>query len=356
VSDASVAELARLIEVTSGNVIIPGHYPFLATAAARRVRACCLPDLAAYVRALASGALASEWGSLLPLITVNESYFFRTPQHFAALTRDLLDPLLAARQAAHRLGLWSAGCARGEEPGTLAMLLAEHPALAGWDWRILATDVDEEALAAARRGVYGARAVAQIPLALLARHFTNSGDRFELASTLRKRIDFRTLNLMDDPLVAPGAPFDVILLRNVLIYFRPEAQWRVACAVARHLAADGILILGPAETLWQISDELEPVDLGDCFCYRRKGTGDRGQGTGTDRRGSGLGARGSAPTQPEDRGPGCGVRGPAPTQLEDRGPGSGDRGPAPAHFETDNGPVATDHGPRAPVPERHGTR
>ncbi|MFH1177185.1 MAG: CheR family methyltransferase, partial [Acidobacteriota bacterium] len=351
-SDAPVAELARLIEAASGNVITPGHYPFLAQAAARRVRACSLPDLAAYVKALASGALTGEWGSLLPLITINESYFFRTPQHFAALTRDLLGSLLAARHSDRRLGIWSAGCARGEEPGTLAILLAEHPALAGWDWRILATDVDEETLAAARRGLYGARAVAQIPAPLLSRHFTSGGDRFELASALRQRIDFRTLNLMDDPLVAPGAPFDVIMLRNVLIYFRPEAQRRVARAVARNLAADGYLFLGPAETLWQISDELEPVDLGDCFCYRKKGTEDRGPGSGVrgpaparpDDRGPGAGVRGPATARPDDRGPGSGVRGPAPTHPGDRGPGSGVRGPAPTH-PGDRGPGAGVRGP-----------
>jgi len=267
-SDA-VAELARMIEEASGNVVPPAHLPFLAQAAGARVRATGQRDLAAYVAALRRGTLDDEWRALLPLVTVNESYFFRTPQQFQALARVVLPDLLAARAAGRRLRLWSAGCARGEEPGTLALVLAELPELAGWDWRILATDVDEEALADARRGIYAERAVAQVAAPLRERHFTGRGEHLVLSETLRARIDYRSLNLVHEPLDVPGGPFDIVFLRNVLIYFRVESQRRVAAAIAARLAPDGVLFLGPAETLWQISAALEPVDLGDCFCYRR---------------------------------------------------------------------------------------
>ena len=267
-SDAA-AELARLVEEVSGNVVPPAHLPFLAQAAAARVQATGHRDLAAYVASLRRGALAGEWSALLPLVTINESYLYRTPQHFAALEHALLPELMAARADRRRLRLWSAGCARGEEPATLAIVLAETPALAGWDWRILATDVDEEALAAARRGRFGERAVAIVPPELRERHFERQGGEYVLAPALQSHIEHRVLNLVHEPLVAAGGPFDLVFLRNVLIYFRPESQRRVAAAVAQHLAPDGRLFLGPAETLWQLTDALEPVDLGDCFCYRR---------------------------------------------------------------------------------------
>jgi chemotaxis protein methyltransferase CheR len=263
-------ELARLVEEVSGNVVPPAHLPFLAQAADARVRATGLGSLAAYVEALGAGALAGEWGSLLPLVTVNESYLFRTPEQFAALDRLLLPRLLAARAGERRLRVWSAGCARGEEPATLAMVLAAAPALSGWDWRVIATDVDETALAAARRGVYGGRAIAGVPPELRRRFLPGEGKALALAPELLSRIDYRVLNLVREPFADPGGPFDLVFLRNVLIYFRLESQQRVAAMVAGTLAEDGYLFLGPAETLWQIAGELEPVDLGDCFCYRRR--------------------------------------------------------------------------------------
>jgi len=264
------AELARLVEEVSGNVVPPSHQPFLAHAAEARVRATGRHSLAAYVEALGRGTLPGEWGNLLPLVTVNESYLFRTPQHFTALTTTLLPRLLAARARTRRLRAWSAGCARGEEPATLAIVFADAPELAGWDWRVLATDVDEEALADARRGSYGGRAIASAPPEPCNRYLLGEGDTRTLAPALLSRIDYRVLNLVREPLQDPGGPFDLIFLRNVLIYFRPESQRRVAAAIAATLAADGYLFVGPAETLWQISEELEPVDLGDCFCYRRR--------------------------------------------------------------------------------------
>jgi len=328
------AELARLVEEVSGNVVPPSHQPFLAHAAEARVRATGRHSLAAYVEALGRGTLPGEWGNLLPLVTVNESYLFRTPQHFTALTTTLLPRLLAARARTRRLRAWSAGCARGEEPATLAIVFADAPELAGWDWRVLATDVDEEALADARRGSYGGRAIASAPPEPCNRYLLGEGDTRTLAPALLSRIDYRVLNLVREPLQDPGGPFDLIFLRNVLIYFRPESQRRVAAAIAATLAADGYLFVGPAETLWQISEELEPVDLGDCFCYRRRsphppdpGTGDRGPGTAD---------------KPKRRGTGLAHRQPAPTRARTLT----QRIPAPV----------TVPGPRSPVPGPFGTR
>ncbi|MDD5563295.1 MAG: hypothetical protein PHQ91_06245 [Thermoanaerobaculaceae bacterium] len=265
---AAIAELAALIEETSGNVIPPGHFPFLAETAKRRAAGLRLAGVSAYVRALARGELPGEWSRLLPHVTVKESFLFRHPQQFAALATTILPRLAAARIERRALSVWSAGCANGEEPATLAITLAECRELAGWDWRILATDVDEEALAAAAAGVFGERAVAGVPAELRARHLLRRGESYELSPALAGRIEYRALNLVREPLAPSPAVFDLIFFRNVLIYFRPEVQRRVAAAVASALAADGYLFLGPAETLWQTARALDAIDLGDCFCYR----------------------------------------------------------------------------------------
>ena len=267
-ASAEAAELAALVEKVSGNVVPPGHLPFLARIAYRRALDLGLADLGAYHRALARGDLADEWRWLLPHITVKESYLFRTPQHFAALASTVLPALERGRAQERTLRIWSAGCARGEEPATLAVVLAEQPGLAGWDWHILATDVDEDALEAGGSGRFGERAAAQVPPALLAKYFTRQDEAYQLHPVLLRRIEFRVFNLVREPFGSLGRPFDLIFVRNVLIYFHVDSQRRVAAAIARSLAPDGFLFLGPAETLWQLSEELEPVDLEECFCYR----------------------------------------------------------------------------------------
>ncbi len=270
-TDETLARFGRLVEEASGNVVSPSHLPALLDAGLARARARGLGDLPAYVDALERGTLPDEWRHLLPLVTVKESFFFRTPEHFRAVEAVAIPALSAARHATRRLRIWSAGCARGEEAATLGIVLAEMPDLNGWDWRILATDVDEEALAEARTGRYRERAVAPVPEVLKGRYFRSREGVFELDPAILARLDYRALNLVHEPLDLPEPSYDIIFLRNVLIYFRPDSQRRLAAALARVLAPDGFLFLGACETLWQLTDLLVPVDLGDCFCYRHPG-------------------------------------------------------------------------------------
>ncbi len=262
-----LAALVALIEEVSGNVVPERDAVRLAAIVEARVRAVGLPDQRAYVQLLRRDQDGEEWRTLLSLITVNESYLFRAPQQFDCLV-NLVIPDLLSRRTSRTLRAWSAGCARGEEASTLAVVLAECPLLAGWDWQVVATDVDDEALADARRGVYGRRAVAKVPEPLLARYFVPRGEDFELSGRLRERIDYRHLNLVREPLDMPLRTFDFIFFRNVLIYFRPNSQQRVAEAVARTMHDDGYLFLGSSESLWHVYADLTPVDLGSCFCYR----------------------------------------------------------------------------------------
>jgi chemotaxis protein methyltransferase CheR len=257
-----------LIRDRTGNVIPPSRQPFLEEVAERRAEAKGLAGLEEYVRALETERLRGEWDHLIPLITIKESYFFRAPQQWEVIRAQVLPGLVQTRGKARQLRIWSAACARGEEPATLAMILAEEKSLAHVSWSILATDVDEEALAGARLGLYGDRAVAQVPPDLLDRYFSRRGKLYELSAELRSRITYQSLNLAHPPFALPEPEVDLILLRNVLIYFRRPLQRRVVQQVAQHLARDGSLFLGASETLWQVQEELAPVDLGLCFCYR----------------------------------------------------------------------------------------
>ncbi len=238
--------------------------------AQRRAQATGYHGLLEYVQALATHQIDGEWANLVSLVTIKESYFFRAPQQFEAILRQALPVLTKARAGSRHLRIWSAACARGEEPATLAMLLADEPSLAGWTWTIVATDLDEEALAGARLGLYGERAVSQVPPLLLERWFKRRGKLFELDAGLRSRISYQSLNLAHAPFALPFAECDLVLMRNVLIYFRRPLQRWVISQVGKLLSPEGYLFLGASETLWQIQDELESVDLGPCFAYRHR--------------------------------------------------------------------------------------
>lgn len=269
-SETALQKLVAMIRDRTGNVITPSRFPFLEELAQRRANARGFGSVSDYVTALEAGAVPGEWESLVPLITIKESYFFRAPQQFEVIRAHILPELLRARSQERQLRIWSAACARGEEPATLAMILAEEKLLAGWDWSIVATDVDEEALGGARLGLYGDRAVAQVPPELAERYLSRRGKLFELHPELRARISYHTLNLAHPPYSLPFRHWDLILLRNVLIYFRRPLQRRVVAQVAHFLAPHGYLFLGASETLWQIQEELEAVDYGSCFVYRHR--------------------------------------------------------------------------------------
>ena len=189
--------LAALVEEVSGIVFPPAQLGFLADLLARRAALAGFRDVHAYLDALEHGALEEEWRHLLPAITVKESFLFRVPEQFRALREQLL-PELAATRAGTPLRLWSAGCAHGEEPATLAIVLAES-GLPPATWSVLATDVDERALQVAQEGVFSQRAVSQVPGELLERWFQDRGERWALDRELLARIDFRRVNLVREP-------------------------------------------------------------------------------------------------------------------------------------------------------------
>jgi chemotaxis protein methyltransferase CheR len=271
--------LLGLIEEASGIVVPPRDRTRVATLARARAKAVGCRDLEGYVRYLQLGAALEEWRTLLGRLTVKESYLFRAARQFTALEQVVLPDLVARRAPGVELRIWSAGCARGEEAATLAVVLSESRHLAGRDWRILASDVDERALDEAKAGVYGVRAVARVPPELLERYFEGRGDgRWRLDERLLARIEFRPVNLVREPLELPRVPWDIVFLRNVLIYFSEESQARVVRAVAAAMPPDGWMFLGPSESLLRLETDLDAVDLDGCFAYRvRKAGAGRGR-------------------------------------------------------------------------------
>jgi chemotaxis protein methyltransferase CheR len=263
-----VDELAGLLEEISGHRFDVRECDRLTKVAEQRARVCGRHDLADYVRWLCDNREDPEWRRLLSRITISESYLFRAPQQLRAISEVLIPELIASRPRLDELRIWSAGCAKGEEAITLAVVMTEMEALRGISWTVHGTDVDESALAEARNGEYGRRAMSRVPPRLTDRHFDRDGDRFRARPHIMARVSYRRLNLMERPLGLPAAFFDFVLLRNVLIYFSPRTQHRVVGSVARTLAPDGSLFLGPSESLRAVRTPLVPRHFEDCYCYR----------------------------------------------------------------------------------------
>jgi chemotaxis protein methyltransferase CheR len=276
-----IRELAQLIEASSGFVIADSNLHSLDDFVRKRVASRGFAGIDRYVDYLRRHSDSEEWRHLLSRITIKESYFFRALAQFEALANRVL-PEIAEPGRERELKLWCAGCARGEEAATLAIVLEDHPTVGGWPWRILATDVDEQALADARLGWYRERAVTRVPTETLVRHFARDGDGYLLDPALRSRIDYRHLNLVAQPLDLGEEKFDIIFLRNVLIYFRPELQQQVIEDVEHSLADGGFLFLAPSESLLHVRTMLTARDLGQCFCYQSANESRRRMATGIE--------------------------------------------------------------------------
>jgi two-component system CheB/CheR fusion protein len=189
-----------------------------------------------------------EFTRLFNTILINVTTFFRDPPVWEYLSAHVLPDLGGAADLAEPLRVWSAGCASGEEAYSMAMLLAERFGLDQFRDRvkIYATDVDDEALNEARQAAYPERALENVAPELVARYFDRHEDRYTVSKDLRRSVIFGRHDLIQD---APISRVDLILCRNVLMYFNAEAQGRIVSRFHFALAPDGVLCLGKAETL-----------------------------------------------------------------------------------------------------------
>jgi chemotaxis protein methyltransferase CheR len=212
-------------------------------------------------------------GKVVDAMTTNETSFFRDIRPFEALRKVLIPELMRLRAGVRRLRVWSAACSSGQEPYSLAILLREHfPELATWRVDIVASDICTEMLERARHGRYSQLEVNRgVPAALLLRYFRRDGLSWELDGTLRSMVEFRSINL-----VKPWPPmpaFDLVLLRNVLIYFDPRSKKQVLDQMARVLAPDGYLILGGSESPLFSNDQYDRASPDSSCAYRLRAPG-----------------------------------------------------------------------------------
>ncbi len=214
-----------------------------------------LPDLAALVNRLRSGTDPLLRDSVLDALSTGETSFFRGASAFEALRLQVLPALIEARSKVRRLSLWSAACSTGQEPYSLAMLLIdEFPQVQDWNLTILATDASSLALQRAEEGRYtGSEIRRGLSAERLMRHFEPAGDRWRVREPVRRFVRFRRLNLLD-PFGFRAGEHDLILLRNVLLYFDTARKPAFFARLRSVIAPDGYLLLGESETILGLTD------------------------------------------------------------------------------------------------------
>jgi two-component system CheB/CheR fusion protein len=201
-----------------------------------------------------------EFGPLFNTILINVTSFFRDPEVWSYIAAEVVPEIVARTSPVESIRIWSAGCASGAEPYTVAMLLAEQ--MGAEDFRervkIYATDLDEEALAEARLAVYTERQIADVPAPLVTKYFDRTDGQFAFSRELRRAVIFGRHDLLHD---APISRVDLLLCRNTLMYFQTEAQARIIARFYFSLKPAGFVLLGRAEMLSGHGSMFLPVDL-----------------------------------------------------------------------------------------------
>ncbi len=267
-SDADYAYLRELVLQQSANRIHPSRnalFDARLKPIAQKAGASSLKD---FVTLLKVDRAPHLHRAVAEAMTINETSFFRDMKSFEMLRESILPRLIEQRREQRRLRIWSAASSTGQEAYSLAMLLAEHfPIAAGWDVKIIGTDISQYVIDYARRGRYRRLEVNRgLPARMLLKYLVRDGEEWMIADRIRSMCEFQYANLCE---TLPKLPvFDLVMLRNVLLYFPSQDRSYLFKDVYRLMAPDGCLVLGNAEQAEDSSDLFEVEFASNSYCYR----------------------------------------------------------------------------------------
>lgn len=215
----------------------------------------------------------AEFQNLVDLLTVNETYFFRDFPQLQTFAENCLQEITEKKIKAgdNRIRIWSAPCSTGEEPYTLGIIMhAMLDNIDSWDIEILAVDIDRNVLNTARRGIYGARSVRDVPPEYLGTYFESvSENEHRIRSSIKKLVRFEHMNLSEKDAVRSQTGFDFIFCRNMLIYFDEVSQKQLVDQFYLSLAPGGYIFLGSSESVSRISTAFRMKRAGSHLVYYR---------------------------------------------------------------------------------------
>lgn len=228
-------------------------------------------SVASYLYQLRNGPHAEEeFWRIVDVLTTNETYFFRERSQLTALVREVIPEMKLRKTHGKRpVSIWSAGCASGEEPFSVVMLGLEAGLVPGVDFRVYASDISRSVLAKARRGIYREASFRETEPLLRERYFIQKDGLHRLSDEVKRHVDFIHMNLLDDSKVSLLGAMDVIICRNVIIYFDAEAKKHVIRTFHDKLEPGGYLLLGHSESLINVTSDFELKSLEHDLVYRR---------------------------------------------------------------------------------------
>lgn len=212
-----------------------------------------------------------ELNTVVDIMTINETYFFREEPQLKAFAEEIL-PLVKARkekEGKHSIRIWSAGCSTGEEPYTIGILIQQSGLFQGWDVEIFASDISHRVLQTARKGEYGKPSFRSTDAYYLKKYFTDVEERKRINDSIRNLVNFGYLNLFDTDRICLVGKMDVIFCRNVIIYFDREGKKKVIHNFENRLVPQGYLLLGHSESLMNISTAFRLEHLKNDMVYQR---------------------------------------------------------------------------------------
>ncbi|MDZ7260505.1 MAG: protein-glutamate O-methyltransferase [candidate division KSB1 bacterium] len=258
-SQAQFEKISQLVYQLCGINLHQGKEELVKARLMKRLRALGLGSFEQYLKYLKHDTTGQELALMIDALTTNKTSFFREPQHFDYLRRQIVPRL---RMEGRKIRFWSAGCSSGEEPFSLAILLREEiPDIDRRDVRILATDISTRMLALARQAVYEENTLWDVPMPLLQKYFTPVRDKpprtYRVNDNVRAIVRLARLNLIDAwPM---KGPFDVIFCRNVMIYFDKDIRQQLIQRFYELLRPGGHLFVGHSESLTVLSHRLRYV-------------------------------------------------------------------------------------------------
>lgn len=254
ITELEFSQFKKLIYEMAGIDLAPSKKMLVAGRLSKRLRHYQLRTYSEYYKMVTAGTHPEELQVMVDLLTTNETYFYREPDHFVFLEQQILPQVKKERRP---FRVWSAACSSGEEAYTLAMVLmdvlGEHQ-----EWEVVGTDISSRMLEMAQNGHYLMDTAKIMPRNYLV-HYCLKGVRaqsgtFLIDKKIRKRVKFIKANLIEE-LPHIGGPFDLVMLRNVLIYFNVDTKQKVVKRVLRQLKSGGYCFIGHAESLMGMNDE-----------------------------------------------------------------------------------------------------
>ena len=211
----------------------------------------------------------AEYDQIFDLVTTNETYFFREPAQLAAFAEEIV-PEILARKAVKKIRIWSAGCASGEEPYSIAIMLTEAGLYRDSSFEIFASDINQNVLAKARKGHYRENAFRSTDTATREKYFSKEPDgAWRINDDIRNRVSFGRLNIYDEARVSLLGTLDVVFCRNVIIYFDDKSKKTVINNFYQRLTDGGYLLLGHSESLISLSTQFKLRHLKHDMVYQK---------------------------------------------------------------------------------------